>query len=439
MRAKDYNVLDFGAVGDGVTDDTQAIRAAVGKCSELGGRVVLDGGRIYRCGAVQIKDNVSLYIAKGTTLKASDNLNDYDLFATSQLNEVKGSTWDNCDYAGRPSKFFLYAENCSNITLCGEGVIDGNDKIFFGRESKYHIEGKFYPRIPLIFFENCKNVRIENLTIEKSGFWTVHLVGCNGVQIENINIFNDLRLACCDGIDPDHCKNVTIKNCHIEAADDCIVFKTTEAAQKYGACEHIKVSGCRLVSTSAAIKFGSESVSDFRDIEISDCVIERSNRGISFQLRDGGCASDIKFKNIDISTRRFSPVEWWGKAEPVVITSLRRKKQSAIGKIENITFENIKMNCENGIFIYGEENGTIKDVKFCDCSLELEKKTDWAKNTHDIRPCEGKGIIEAPMNVINATNALEIIFENFKWSASDDMSAEMGEWLYDSQSDIKFR
>lgn len=169
MRAKDYNVLDFGAVGDGVTDDTQAIRAAVGQCSELGGRVVLDGGRIYRCGAVQIKDNVSLYIAKGTTLKASDNLNDYDLFATSQLNEVKGSTWDNCDYSGRPSKFFLYAENCSNITLCGEGVIDGNDKIFFGRESKYHIEGKFYPRIPLIFFENCKNVRIENLTIEKAG------------------------------------------------------------------------------------------------------------------------------------------------------------------------------------------------------------------------------------------------------------------------------
>lgn len=52
MRAKDYNVLDFGAVGDGVTDDTQAIRAAVGQCSELGGRVVLDGGRIYRCGAV---------------------------------------------------------------------------------------------------------------------------------------------------------------------------------------------------------------------------------------------------------------------------------------------------------------------------------------------------------------------------------------------------
>lgn len=435
-----YNISDFGAAGDGVSDDTPSLRRAVAECRKSGGgRIVVDGGKVYRCGAVELCDNAELFIARGTTLKASDNLEDYDLGSRSQLKLVNGPTWNNCDYSGRPTKFFLYAKDCNNISLRGEGVIDGNDSIFFGRTSKYHIEGKFYPRIPLIFFENCKNVSIANITIQKSGFWTVHLVGCDGVNIEGVSIFNNLRLACCDGIDPDHCKNVTIKNCHIEAADDCIVFKTTAGAKEYGACEHIKVEGCRLVSTSAAIKFGSESVSDFNDIEVSDCVIERSNRGISFQLRDGGSARNIRFKNISISTRRFSPVEWWGKAEPVVITSLRRNSSSACGVADGVEFRNIKMDCENGIFIYSEFPRGVRNVTFTDCSLSLADKTPWQKDTHDIRPCEGEGILKQPMNAVFAKNAENIVFCNFSRQAEKEMSEQMGEWLYSENSSVIFR
>ena len=87
---------------------------------------------------------------------------------------------------------------------------------------------------------------------------------CEEVDIHSVRILNNRMMANCDGIDPDHCKHVRITNCHIEAADDCIVLKTTEANSQYGDCEDILISNCTLASTSAAIKIGTESVNDFR-------------------------------------------------------------------------------------------------------------------------------------------------------------------------------
>lgn len=84
------------------------------------------------------------------------------------------------------------------------------------------------------------------------------------MEISGVRILNNRMMANCDGIDPDHCKHVCISNCHIEAADDCIVLKTTEANHHYGPCEDIVISGCTLASTSAAIKIGTESVDDLR-------------------------------------------------------------------------------------------------------------------------------------------------------------------------------
>lgn len=139
------------------------------------------------------------------------------------------------------------------------------------------------------------------------------MVGCQDVLIDGIRILNNLKMVNCDGIDPDHCRNVRINNCHIESADDCIVFKTTEKNAYLGPCENIVVSNCTLTSTSAAIKFGTESVSDFRNITVTNCVISRTNRGISLMLRDGGNIENVTFANLHINTRMFSD-QWWGEA-----------------------------------------------------------------------------------------------------------------------------
>ena len=100
-------------------------------------------------------------------------------------------------------------DNNNNETLVCL-IKDGNEEAFYGEVNKYHIEGSFYPRVPLMYIEDVKNLTLKECTLTHSGFWTVHLVGCRDVLIDGIRILNNLRMANCDGIDPDHCQNVRI-------------------------------------------------------------------------------------------------------------------------------------------------------------------------------------------------------------------------------------
>lgn len=429
----DIYVGQFQAVGDGKTDDTIAIRQAIRFCSKNGGgKVIFEKNHIYRCGRLDFADNIELYLEQNAVLKAVDQLEGFS--ESGDIALVTRPTWENCEYSGNSMMYFLYAKNCKNIGIAGEGYIDGNEEIFYGKQTKWHIEGYFYPRVPLIFFENCKNVKIQGVTLQKSGFWTTHLVGCDMVHIHHIKILNNLRLANCDGIDPDHCKNVKIEHCYIESADDCIVFKTTEYGRKYGKCENIEVADCVLVSTSAAIKFGTESVSDFENIYVHDCKIERSNRGISFQLRDEGNIREVRMENIEIETRRFSPLYWWGKGEPIAITAVQRNTSNPIGCIENVSFRNISAICENGIFIYGEKNRNIKNIVLDTVRLDLIDKTDWEKGIYDLRPAEKYGIFHKNSSYFFITNAENIVLNKVKWIRKEEYCS----FILDNVTDFRY-
>ncbi len=423
-----YRAKDFGAVGDGSRSDTAAIQAAIDTCHKNGGgKVVLDGGCTYRAGALVLRSHVELHLEMGAVLKASDHLEDFNLPGgqTSEPELLSQPTYLNCEYAGQPSLYFIYAKDCEYVSITGFGKIDGNEEIFYGAVSPWHIDGSFYPRVPLLFLEHVEHLTLTQVTLTGSGFWTTHMVGCSDVLIDGIRILNSLRLANCDGIDPDHCKNVRITNCHIECADDCIVFKNTSHAMKYGGCENIVVSGCTLISTSAAIKFGTESEAPFRNIIVQNCNISRTNRGISLQLRDKGCIENVIFSNINIDTRLFSKLYWWGEAEPIAITALRRKDDTQAGSIRNVTFSHINCTGENGILIYGDESRNISDIAFEDVSLHLVKRTEWQKNLHDLRPCQGNTILEGSLNAVFARNAKNITFSNLKVTVDEDMKEYM--------------
>lgn len=423
-----YNVKDFGAIGDGRHNDTAAVQAAIDACHEQGGgRVVLNGGCTYRTGALILRSYVELHLEMGAVLKGSDDLKDYNLPGrqTAAPDLLSEPTYYNCDYTGQPSLFFIYAKDCEYVSITGFGKIDGNEEIFYGAVTPWHIDGSFYPRVPLLFLEHIEHLTITQVTLTGSAFWTTHMIGCNDVLIDGIRILNNLRLANCDGIDPDHCRNVRITNCHIECADDCIVFKNTSHAMQYGPCENIVVSGCTLMSTSAAIKFGSESEAPFRNIIVQNCNISRTNRAISLQLRDRGCIENVLFSNLNIDTRLFSKLYWWGEAEPIAITAVRRKEDTQVGFIRGVTFSHIYCTGENGILIYGDENCNISDITFEDISLNLVKRTDWEKNHHDLRPCQDNTILDGSLNAVFARNAKNISFKNLRVTVSEDMREYM--------------
>ncbi len=431
-----WNVKEYGASGDSKTLDTKAFQAAIDACYDAGGGEVLVPNGCYCLGLIELYSHVHLVLDKEARLLASFNLYDFDKGIRSTLNKVETPTFDACDYDGSPTKYFIYACHAEDIAITGEGTIDGNEELFYGTITPWHIDGSFYPRVPLIYFEDCRNVTLKDVTLTKSAFWTVHLVGCEHGLIDGLKIKNNLKLANCDGIDPDHCKHFLIQNCWIEAADDCIVFKATRQGKKYGACEDIIVQNCTLTSTSAAIKFGTETVSDIHHIAVRDCKIVGSNRGICLQLRDEGSLHHLTFQNIQIETKRFSPLHWWGKAEPIAITAVQRKEDSLLGSIYDIDFSHLEMDAENGIFIYGTRRN-IYSIHMTDMNLLLKRKTAWPMDSHDIRPYYGNGLmLDDGCNVGYFYSCFDIELDRFKYQMDENMKSHIKEefYLFDSNS-----
>lgn len=400
-------------------DVTLAINEAISDASKNQGRVIFSANHSYIAGTIILKSNVSLYFEKYSILKMTDDRS--KLLISKALNKgLDRPSFEDCEYDGEPKEGFIRAVNVKNITIEGDGIIDGSEENFYGKQTKYFIDGAYYPRVPLIFIKECENVKILNITLRRSAFWTVHLVGSRDILIDGIHIFNNLKMANCDGIDPDHCKNLIIRNCYIEAADDGIVFKCTRNGKKYGECQNVEVYNCTIISTSAGIKFGTESVSDFIDFNIHDIRILRSNRGISFQLRDEGNIKNVKFSNITMDLRRFCSLTYWGKAEPIAITCLNRFKENELGIISNISFDNISADTENGIFIYTNKYGNISDISLNNISLYIHQKSNWEQNTHDLRPAEGYGIIEVPLNALLAKGAKNLAINKFSYRFSNE-------------------
>lgn len=423
---------------EGIADNSPIIQKAIDELASAGGgRVCLPSGT-YSSGTIVLKDNIELFLEKGCVLKAGD---DFSLFSKERmLKSLDVPSFLNCDYDGKPKMFFLYAMHAKNIRISGDGVIDGNEEIFYGKQNRYLIDGLFYPRMPLIFMEDVENLVIENVLLRRSAFWTVHLVGCRYVFIDHVSIRNNMRLANCDGIDPDHCQNVEIKDCSIQCADDAIVFKNTSANRKYGDLGKVHVSHCDLMSTSGAIKFGSESCGRFHDIHVENINIHDSNRGISFQLRDDGEIDHCLFENIRISTRAFAKPYYWGYGEPVSITALRRSGEVTKQKISDITFSNLMMDCENGIVVYGEIPDAIENIRFSNVSLFLHRKSKWTIDKKDLRPCEGMMFIEdSKPNVLYLAGCRKISLSNFMYSVDDEYRNLMGEEIFasDAVSDVE--
>lgn len=390
----DYNIRDFGAVGDGQTNDAAAIQQAIDACGAAGGgRVIVPAGNVYRAGTFAMKSNVELHVERGAILAASGNAADFQTISNPQA------------YIA-----FITAEGAENVAISGGGVIDGGGQHFITERLPY-IYRMNRARPFTLFFINCRQVTMRDITFRDGAVWTARLTGCQDVVIHAIRILNDLMVPNCDGIDIDHCRNVRISDCHIESGDDCICLKTCGESGASGACENVTVTGCTLVSTSTALNIGCEAHAPMRNVVFDSCVIQATHRGLGIHLSHESDVENVIFSNMIVETRIFERA-WWGQAEPIYVVALPWTAEDQIGHIRHVRFSNILCRGENGVFILGAEQDRIEDIVLSDVRVEINKTSKWPGGQQDLRPCPGEMMPEHPTVGFYIKNATNVTLRN---------------------------
>lgn len=373
-----FNILNYGAVADGVTNNAEAIQRAIDAASINGGQVLIPAGT-FLSGTIRLKSNIDFHLSAGAVLLCS--CDEKEILSFRELYGPDEEVW-----AGG---CFLFAYHEHNITISGEGTIQGQgSKLFIDdladgdfHECPLNI-APFRPRTT--FLEAITDLKIKDITIRDAASWSLHMAGCRRVMVHNIKILNNHRGANNDGIDPDCCKDVMISNCLVETGDDAVVVKTTRLmTQKYGASENIVVSNCVLTSRDSGVKIGTETHGDIRNIIISNCIMKNCSRGIGIWARDGGNISDIYIHHITGNVLKYAdavhrvkgPARWWGVGEPVFISATYRNENKTFpGTIKNITVDSMNMKAESGIFLGGEEDSVIEDISLTNMNIVLCKQ-----------------------------------------------------------------
>lgn len=425
-KSREFNITDYGAVPDLKKDNATAIQKAIDACSTSGGgRVIVPAGKVFMAGPFDLKSNIELVVEVNAGILANPNESVYKKSAFRD-NKGEGTIW-------------IGGENLKNVTISGSGFLDGNGISFMGAELEDSYVLKPFnivdPRPHLLTIVGGQNIRIHDLIIRNSAYWTVHLIGCDDVSIDNITLLNSLKVRNSDGIDLDHCKNVRITNCYIESGDDCICLKNRREYEEFGPCENITVSNCTMTSRSCAIKIGSENMDRISHVVINNCIIKKSNRGIGIQNRDEGTVTDVIFSDIVIDSHLFSDV-WWGKAEPIYVTAFRRangnhkdanwrfpkgKTEGSVGNVSRIYFSNIKGVSENGIYVGAESSDKISDIVFDQVDLFINKTTEITGGVYDRRPSKIEGLLKGSTSGFYIDNASNITIRNssVKWGENN--------------------
>ena len=419
LYGRNFNVMDFGARGNGISDDAIAIQKAVDACTNAGGGdVVFSANHTFLSGPVQLKSNVNIVLETNSVWKANPDESIYHLSAFGK-NEGEGMMW-------------IWAKDVENLSFSGHGTIHGNGIRFMGAELFDSYELKpvttFDPRPHVLTLMGVRNLNIRDITIREGAYWTVHLIGCDGAVIDGINLLNNLKIRNGDGIDIDHSKNVRIANCHITSGDDAICLKNRREFEEYGSCHDIVVTNCVMESRSCTVKIGSENMDSIYNVVIDNCVIKGSNRGLGIQNRDEGTVSNVVFSNIILDCQLWSDV-WWGKAEPIYVTSYPRangnhkdanwrfpKGQTVgrCGEVSHIYFNHIYATSENGCFIGGDTRDKVNNIYLSNVHLNLKKLTSYDGGVYDKRPCRGEGFIYNKVYGVYVENARDVEIDDLR-------------------------
>lgn len=288
-------------------NDWSLLQNAIDQVSSAGGGKVTVACNISDSHTIFLKDNVELHLAHGSGITGSEKWEDYTDFRPPELGGLAPEK-SNCT--------LLAAVNARNIAVTGPGTLAcPGQKFYDTTQTSYG--GRFYakpltPRPRILHLVDCSEVHLSETLYLNSPCWTIWLCGCDHVTIRGIRIDGDQMMINNDGIDIDSCRDVTVSDCNIKTADDCLVLRAMPRGRETpDICENVVVTNCILNSACQGIRVGCPSDDTIRNCRFSNLIMNCPGNGIHIDnpkhyLRRGCngnlALSDIFFSHITLKT-----------------------------------------------------------------------------------------------------------------------------------------
>lgn len=386
---KTFNIVDYGAVADGETNNSEAIKKAIATCTEAGGgKVIIPAGK-FLTGPIHLKSNVNLHLEEGAEVLFSKNSADYL--------PVVHTSYEGQELMNYSPLIYAYKQN--NIAVTGKGTFNGQaDKTnwwpWCGAERYGHVKdtpkqtdqhnlprlwemsesntpvserifGAGHQLRPLFMqpFE-CENVLIQGVTFTNAPFWVIHPIKCNYVRVEGVTVRSHGPNN--DGCDPEYSKNVHINNCTFDTGDDCIAIKSgrnNDGRRVNIPSENIVVENCDMQDGHGGVVMGSEISAGVRNVFVRNCKMDSPELDRAIRIKTntlrGGFVENVFVKNIQVGQVKEAVLKIntyygiYGTQEGAFIPS-----------IKNIHLEdiNVEKGGKYGILIKGRPESLVKNV-----------------------------------------------------------------------------
>ncbi len=396
-----YTLRSFGAVGDGLSDDSLAFAKAFDALAD-GGVLRIEAGN-YRTRPLRIKaGNAVIEFEKGSVVQ---------FIADEALYRPVYSRWEgvNC-YCMHPC---LLIEESDGLILRGEGVLDGNGKWWWDAANRKRNDQKTpvsefehelarlnpgyekqggggggrqcqFLRPPLLQILHSNNVKLEGLTLQNSPFWTLHPLYSTNLVLQDLTILNPKDAPNTDGIDVDSCRFVTIKGCHVDVGDDGIALKSGSGPDGVAANKpttDVLIEECTVKNAHGGAVIGSETAAGIRDVRVRDCLFDGTDRGIRIKTRRGrgGEISNLHFDSVRMR-RNLCPLTLnmyyrCGSLDAEDFSLEKKAVTTTTPSIEQVVIENCisEDSTSSAAFIVGLPEVPIKDLVIRNCTFTVAK------------------------------------------------------------------
>lgn len=299
------NVRAFGAKGDGLQDDTNAIQAAIACCPEES-RVLIPRGT-FLVSPIFLNSHLRLELEKGATLLLQPDIGKNPVLpgmlqSWDEENELNLGTWE-----GNPLDMhaaLLNGISAEDIEICGEGVLDGQAHLAgWWNDPKKKKGGAWRGR--MLYFNRCRNVTVQGLTVRSSPSWNLHPYFSSGLRFLNVQIDAPEGSPNTDGLDPESCSGVLAAGMRFSVGDDCVAIKSGKLfmGSRYKTpCQGIEIMHCLMEKGHGGVTIGSEMSGGVCDVRVHDCLMRDTDRALRVKTRrgrgSGGRIDGITFERV---------------------------------------------------------------------------------------------------------------------------------------------